>query len=67
MKDELKFWKRLSLILMIAIVVITSISWSYYGFEEATLSDVCEGLDAIEDSIDRLSEAVDSIYYSIRR
>lgn len=64
MKDELKFWKRLAIILMIVLVVITSISWSYYGYN-ATLDDVCEGLDAIEDAIQDLSSNVNDIYFQL--
>lgn len=64
MKDELKFWKRLAIILMVIIAVMTSISWSYYGYN-ATLDDVCEGLDAIEDAIQDLSSNVNDIYFQL--
>ncbi len=64
MKDEVKFWKRLAMGLAIVLVVITSVSWSYYGFN-ATLDDVCQGLDAIEDAINNLSNKVNSIYLEL--
>ena len=64
MKDEVKFWKRLAMGLAIVLAVITSVSWSYYGFN-ATLDDVCQGLDAIEDAINNLSNKVNSIYLEL--
>ena len=60
MKDEIRFWKRLAIGLAIVLVVITSVSWSYYGYN-ATLDDVCEGLDAIEDAINNLSSEVNDL------
>ena len=65
MKDEVKFWKRLSIILIVVLIAITSISWSNYSIGEATLSDVCDELNDIERAIDRLASSVNSIYFEL--
>ena len=64
MKDEVKFWKRLAIILACILIATTTISWSYYGYN-ATLDDVCEGLDAIENAIQDLSSNVNDISWAL--
>lgn len=45
MKDEAKFWKRVALVLVIVLVMITSIS-AYYS-TPGNLSDIANALDDI--------------------